>query len=99
MLDVDTFRSSHGTTIELMTPEPQQIPMMIWMDPPEHTWHRKVVNRAFTSKAIGGLEERLTRLCADLLDPFVGSGGGGLFGPFCAPLPPPPPTSPPFLSP
>ena len=33
-LDTDTFSSAHATTIELMTPEPTTIPMMIWMDPP-----------------------------------------------------------------
>jgi len=32
-LDTDTFSSAHATTIELMTPEPTTIPMMIWMHP------------------------------------------------------------------
>ena len=33
-LDTETFSSPRATAIELMTPEPTSIPMMIWMDPP-----------------------------------------------------------------
>jgi cytochrome P450 len=72
-LDTDTFSSADATTIELMTPEPTTIPMMIWMDPPDHTRFRTLVSRAFTPRAIADLEGRVRRLCATLLDPFVGT--------------------------
>ena len=43
ILDTDTFSSAHGTTIDMMSPERIGMKMMIFMDPPEHSWHRKVV--------------------------------------------------------
>lgn len=87
-LDVETYSSAHGTTLEIMTDEPQKVPLMIWMDPPEHTWHRRIVNRAFTPRAMSGLEDRLARLCAELLDPLVGTGGFDYVDQFGALIPP-----------
>jgi cytochrome P450 len=74
LLDHETFVSSHGITMEMITDEPAGIPMMIMMDPPEHTYLRKVVSRAFTPRRILALEAGLTELCAELLDPLVGAG-------------------------
>src|SRR5687768_18146777 len=75
ILDTETYSSAHATVLELMNPNRGSIPMMIWMDPPEHTWHRKLVSRAFTTKSMAALEDRVTRLCDSLLDPLIGSGG------------------------
>ena len=46
--------------------------MMIYMDPPQHTWHRKVVSRAFTPRTMAALEDRMTRLANSLLDQIDG---------------------------
>ena len=88
MLDTETYSSAHATTIELMGPKPVTAPMMIWMDPPDHTRFRKLVSRAFTPRAIADLEDRVRRLCATLLDPFVGSEGFDYVDQFGALLPP-----------
>ena len=72
VLDTQTFCSAHGTVLEMMTEESGALPMMIFMDPPEHTWHRKVVSRAFTMKTVAALEDRVTRLCSRLLDRLSG---------------------------
>ena len=87
-LDTETFSSAHTTTLELMAPAPTDIPMMIWMDPPDHTRLRQLVNRAFTPHAIAALEERIARICGRLLDPFVGSTGFDYVDDFGALLPP-----------
>jgi cytochrome P450 len=60
---------------------------MIFMDPPDHTSLRSLVSRAFTPRRTGGLEGRISELCAELLDPFVGSGGFDFIGDFAAHLP------------
>ncbi|MFC3962494.1 cytochrome P450 [Nocardia jiangsuensis] len=59
MKDFDTFSSGRGITLEqVLAPEPpeQRIPMIIMMDPPEHTRMRKLVSAVFTPRAIAGLE-------------------------------------------
>ena len=62
--------------------------MMIFMDPPEHTHLRKLVSRAFTPRAIDGLEDRVRRLCAGYLDRFVGDGGFDYIDEFAGLVPP-----------
>ncbi len=74
LLDHETFVSSHGITLEMISDEPAGIPMMIMMDPPEHTRLRKLVSRAFTPRRIQALETRITEICSELLDPLVGAG-------------------------
>jgi cytochrome P450 len=88
MLDTETYSSTHATTLELMGPEPQTMPMMIWMDPPNHTRFRALVNRAFTPRAISDLEGRIARLCAQLLDPHLATGHLDYVDQFGALLPP-----------
>jgi cytochrome P450 len=72
MLDPGTFSSASGTTIEMLSAEMPRIPMMIFMDPPEQTWHRTIVSRAFTVRTMSKLEGRVTQLCNDLLDGVQG---------------------------
>lgn len=74
LLDSETFVSSHGITLEMIGDEPMNIPMLIMMDPPLHTRLRKLVNRAFTPKAIDRLTQRVRDICGELLDPLVGAG-------------------------
>jgi cytochrome P450 len=88
MLDTTTFSSAHMTVLEMMSEEANNGGMMIFMDPPEHTHLRKLVSRAFTPRAINGLEERVRRLCAQYLDPFVGEEGFDFVDDFGALLPP-----------
>jgi cytochrome P450 len=88
MLDVDTYRSGHGTVLEMMSAEPFPMPMFIFRDPPDHTVLRKLVSRAFTPRTIGGLEERITAICDGLLDPLEGAAGFDYVDSFGALLPP-----------
>jgi cytochrome P450 len=88
ILDTTTFISSHGTTAEMMGPEPLALKMMIFMDPPEHTWHRKVVNRAFTPATVRRLEDRVTTLCNKLLDQVDGRREFDFLGDYGAIVPP-----------
>ena len=70
LLDTQTFQSSHGILLEMITDEPFDVPMMIMMDPPEHTRLRKLVSRAFTPRRIADLEGKITAICAGFLDPL-----------------------------
>ena len=86
-LDAATFSSAHGTVLEMMTDTPDQIPMMIFMDPPEHDQLRGLVSRSFTPRRIGSLEDRIRDLCAAYLDPQVGGKGFDYLADFGARLP------------
>lgn len=84
--DPATYSSAHGTTLEIMRPEPQT-DSIINMDPPQHTQLRSLVSRAFTPRRIRGLEDRIRAVCAELLDPHVGSSGFDYVVDFGAQLP------------
>jgi cytochrome P450 len=73
-VDTERFSSTHATSLELMGPDRSFMAdsMLIYMDPPQHSWHRKVVSRAFTPRRLTALEDRITRLCNDLLDRLEG---------------------------
>jgi len=73
-LDTETFSSARGITIDAIPQEPP-VPMMIMMDPPHHDVLRKVVSRAYTPRRVNALGDRIRELCAQYLDPFVGTGG------------------------
>lgn len=44
------------------------LPMMILMDPPEHTRLRKLVSRAFTLRRMEGLRPRVAEIAGELID-------------------------------
>jgi cytochrome P450 len=85
--DPKTFSSAHGTVLEMMTPEPGQNAMMIFLDPPDHTVLRRLVSRSFTPRRIAGLDVRIREICAELLDPHVGGAGFDYVQDFGAQLP------------
>jgi cytochrome P450 len=88
MLDTQTYSSAHMTVLEMMSEDASGGGMLIFMDPPEHTHLRKLVSRAFTPRAIGGLEDRVRRLCATYLDAFVGEESFDYVDQFAALVPP-----------
>lgn len=85
--DTGTFSSTHGVMAESLD-EPIGVPLVIFMDPPEHDWMRKLVSRAFTPRRVNQLEAHVTELVDQYLDPFVGSSGFDYIEQFGALLPP-----------
>lgn len=65
--DPQTFSSAHGTVLELMSEAVLAPGLMIFMDPPGHTYLRRLVSRAFTPRRIAMLEPGIRALCASLL--------------------------------
>jgi cholest-4-en-3-one 26-monooxygenase len=75
--DAGTFSSSasRGGVVGLEQREISQMEadqgegnLMLFMDPPDHTRYRKLVNRGFTPRMIGELEPRIRQLTNDILD-------------------------------
>lgn len=80
------YLSSHGVTLEQLSPQKKQTAMMIMNDPPEHTRLRSIVSRAFTPRRVADLEPAVRAHCKEMLaawEPgadfdFVGQFGGEL---------------------
>lgn len=61
--------------------------MMLDADPPDHTRLRRLVNRGFTPRMIGLLEQHITQICAGLLDQVSRRGEADFVADIAAPLP------------
>jgi cytochrome P450 len=85
--DTATFSSTHGVMPESLD-EPIGLPLVIFMDPPEHEWMRKLVSRAFTPRRIAALEAHVAELVDRYLDPLAGASGFDYVEDFGARLPP-----------
>lgn len=76
MKDFETYSSAKGVSLDLIldpeAPRPSA-PLVIMMDPPEHTRMRKLINKVFTPRAIATLEpmirDKVTAV-AETIDPF-----------------------------
>jgi cytochrome P450 len=86
-LDTKTFSSAHGTVLEIMSGEQMLHPMMIFMDPPEHTTMRRLVSKAFSPRRLSLLEDSITKICRQLLDAQDGTTGFDFVQDFGARLP------------
>ena len=75
-VDRDTFISGRGGILELIKADIEMPPgVVIFEDPPTHTIHRSLLSRVFTPKKVAALEPKIRELCAQSLDPLVGTGG------------------------
>jgi len=83
-LDVETFSSTHGVTIEGID---EGSPFLIVKDPPDHSWHRKIVSRVFTPRRIAELEPFIRSVTTDLLDKASGQDTFDLVGDFSFRMP------------
>jgi cytochrome P450 len=86
--DAKTYSSAHGTTLEMMSPEPYPPGMIIFMDPPDHTRLRALVSRAFSPRRMAELDGRVRAICCDLLDAQAGNEAFDYVRDFGAILPP-----------
>ena len=70
-----------GKTSDPYARGPVEPPSMLATDPPDHTRYRRLVSRAFTARAVSGLEDRIEDTARRLLDGLAaeaGDGGGEL---------------------
>jgi len=99
-LDTDTFssnlvaiimsgsgRTEDAQLLELSVGEEQPTDVLAIADPPRHTRHRKVTNRAFTLRRVAAMEARIRELAGTLVDDFVERGSGDWVGGIAVPLP------------
>jgi cytochrome P450 len=80
------YSSAKGTTLEHVDTS-GLLPMMIFMDPPDHDVHRRLVSRAFTPRSVAALEPFVRRTARHYLEPLAAKGGGDFVEEFSALLP------------
>ncbi|MDT5222193.1 MAG: hypothetical protein QOF15_4298, partial [Mycobacterium sp.] len=71
----ETYRSSRGTTIDIIMSGVQLPPgVILFEDPPLHDLHRRLLSRVFTPRRMEAIEPLTRDFCVRALDPLVGSG-------------------------
>lgn len=62
-------------------------PILMFMDPPDHTRLRKTLQRAFTPRAVDALAPQVEALAVALWKAYLATGGGDVVDAFAHPLP------------
>jgi cytochrome P450 len=81
--DPETFCSKEGITLEPRSP----LPLIITMDPPEHTKMRRLISRTFTPRRMAQLEPHIRSLADSYMDRFIDDGECDLIHDFSSRLP------------
>ena len=85
LIDHETFCSGQGFLLEDIGE--LALPMVLGMDPPDHTRLRGTINRALTPRRVAALEAPIRRLARALLDAFAPAGRGDIVADFAAIVP------------
>ena len=84
--DHDRFPSGQGPGPERLTPL-NGTGVLVYADPPAHTFQRRVVNKAFTPRIVAGIEPHVQAVADGLVDAFAADGAVDLVPSFCDALP------------
>jgi cholest-4-en-3-one 26-monooxygenase len=88
--DFERFSSARkGTQIFELTPEDlaQQQLMMLNMDPPLHTRYRRLINKGFTPRMVGQLEQQIHLTADRIIDDVIETGRADFVSDLVAELP------------
>ena len=61
--------------------------VLVSVDPPEHLFDRRLINKAFSPASLLAMEDEITELVRGLIDRFVDEGHGDLMPLFAVPVP------------
>src|SRR5205814_8197007 len=85
--DPQTFRSSGGVLIGGRSRKVQGVDSILYLDPPQHVRHRKLVSSAFTPRRTAQLEDFVRGLARELLDDLPSREVIDFVDAYAAPLP------------
>ena len=84
----DTYRSGHGTTMDIILSGMEVPPgIILFEDPPIHDLHRRLLSRVFTPRRMEAIEPLTREYCVRALDPLVGSDRFDFIGDIGAMIP------------
>jgi cytochrome P450 len=61
--------------------------VLFTQDPPDHSRHRRILNKALTPRSVARIEPQIRQMCHDLVDAFAAAGEVDLVPAFCSPAP------------
>jgi cytochrome P450 len=61
--------------------------VLFTQDPPDHSRHRRILNKALTPRSVARIESQIRQMCHDLVDAFAAAGEVDLVPAFCSPAP------------
>jgi len=71
----ETYRSGHGTTMDVITSGIEVPPgVILFEDPPLHDLHRRLLSKVFTPRRMAEIEPLTRQFCVRALDPLIGAG-------------------------
>ncbi len=82
--DVDTWSSKFGPGLPFAEPNSGAL---VGVDPPEHTFQRKLIGAVFGPRSIAGYEDQIAALVEDILDELEPKGGADLIPTFAERIP------------
>ena len=85
--DTATFSSAQGLTHQNERELLGLAPTIVMMDPPEHTFYRRLVNRGFTPRHVSEIEPDVRRFVTDRLGELRAAGTGDFIAGLARPLP------------
>jgi cytochrome P450 len=88
--DHETFSSTGGVALESrrrIGDPSSATPMLIEMDPPDHTVFRRLVSRVFTGNRVAAMEEQVRRIVTHYIDEVVERGQCDLVDDISGPFP------------
>ena len=68
------YTATEGTTLDLLLTESPKPSAMVFMDPPQHTHHRNLMNPLYQKGAVSLLEEKIRKLTRSLIAPNLERG-------------------------
>ena len=71
-----------NTAVLMTEPDPTYLFIPQMLDPPQHTAWRRLLQPAFSPRAVAKLDDKVTRTCATLIDKFAADGGVDLMRQF-----------------
>lgn len=85
--DWETYTSTHGLDLVMLTSDEPVPQSMIMMDPPEHHRMRLLVSKVFSPRAIAELEPMVREVITGVLDDLADLGSFDAVGDFAGPFP------------
>lgn len=85
--DTATFSSEQGLTFANERDQLGLLPTIVMLDPPDHTWYRRLVSRGFTPRQVGELEPDLRAYVRSCLDRLASADKPDLIDGLARPVP------------